>query len=87
MVSRLGLEPRALALKGKRHSSLTPTLPNKSHSFAHHRTLVLVLFGIFRNQFTDKTRTLYRSRWCIHVDEEPISNRHVFLIVGLPFAG
>ena len=45
VVSRLGLEPRALALKGELCSPLSPTLPNKSHSFVDHS---FPTFGPFR---------------------------------------
>ena len=40
-------EPRTLALKGKRFTSLTPTLSNKSHSSVDHSSFD---FGPFRGE-------------------------------------
>ena len=49
--------PRDLALKGERRPPLTPTPPNMSHSSANTLPLLLGLFGLSRDQFTDRTRT------------------------------
>jgi hypothetical protein len=57
VVSRLGLEPRTLALKGHHaaHSiQLNPTIRIVRLPCPF---FILDLFGVFRNQFTDSTRT------------------------------